>query len=332
MPLSISANGPQIVAAYKEHLGREPQPQEVSNWVQHVNNHGGSIESINQGLANHPLAKQKKNIEPIQNAYSDYLGRKAEAGELAGWTDHASRNGLSTEDIIRDIALNPAADDYRQGLRDTNEQLTTDNTRLTGERDTAIDERDIAYGERDTAYGERDTARDERDLYLGQRDTAIGQRDYYVAESGRNYDLYQDALDSSQDLQGQLEDRDQRLYNYEQRDADAQLSGLRGGRSSGGSNQSTRYTGGSLASGGGIRSSARPSARSEGTRINPVNDSSSQGGYSVDRSISAESGSMANTSPVVARMRSRNYQSAGTSSRSLASGSGGSGYYSRRFR
>ena len=266
MPLSISENGPQIVAAYKEHLGREPEPQEVSNWVQHVNNHGGSIESINQGLANHPLAKQKKNIEPIQNAYSDYLGRKAEAGELAGWTDHASRNGLSTDDIIRDIALNPAADDYRRGLRDTNEQLTTDNTRLTGERDTAIGERDDAIGERDTAIGERD-------LYLGQRDTAIDQRNYYVGESQRNYGLYQDALESSQEfedqvtgLQGQVEDRDQRLYTYEQRDADAQLSGLRGGRSSGGSNQSTRYTGGSLASGGGIRSSARPSARSEGTR------------------------------------------------------------------
>lgn len=331
MPVSISENRQQIVDAYKQHLGREPQKEEISNWVQHVNTHGGSIQTIEQGLANHPLAKQKKNIEPIQNAYSDYLGRKAEAGELAGWTDHASRHGLSTDDIIRDIALNPAADDYRQGLRDTNEQLTDDNTRLTderdtaiGERDTAIGERDTAYGERDDAIGERDAARGERDLYLGQRDTAIGQRDYYVGESQRNYGLYQDALESSQKfedqvtgLQGQVEDRDQRLYTYEQRDADAQLSGLRGGRSSGGSNQSTRYTGGSLASGGGIRSSAQPSFRSEGTRVN--------------RDY-AGSGSTTNTSPVVARMRSRNYQSAGTSSRSLASGSGGSGYYSRRFR
>ena len=331
MPVSISENRQQIVDAYKQHLGREPQKEEIANWVQHVNTHGGSIQTIEQGLANHPLAKQKKNIEPIQNAYSDYLGRKAEAGELAGWTDHASKHGLSTDDIIRDIALNPAADDYRQGLRDTNEQLTTDNTRLTGERDTASGERDIAYGERDDAFGarddaigERDAARGERDLYLGQRDTAIGQRDYYVGESQRNYGLYQDALESSQEfedqvtnLQGQVEDRDQRLDTYERRDADAQLSGLRGGRSSGGSNQSTRYTGGSLASGGGIRSSAQTNFRNENTRSN--------------RDYSG-SDSMSNTSPVVARMRSRNYQSAGTSSRGLASGSGGSGYYSRRFR
>ena len=170
MPLSIAENKQQIVDAYKKHLGREPQDEEVSNWIQHVNTQGGSIESINKGLANHPLAKQKKNIEPIQNAYSDYLGRKAEAGELAGWTDHASRHGLSTEDIIRDIALNPAADDYRQGLRDTNEQLTTDNTRLTGERDTAIGERNTARGERDDAFGARDAA-------IGERDAAIGERD-----------------------------------------------------------------------------------------------------------------------------------------------------------
>ena len=331
MPVSVSENRQQIVDAYKQHLGREPQKEEIANWVQHVNTHGGSIQTIEQGLANHPLAKQKKNIEPIQNAYSDYLGRKAEAGELAGWTDHASRHGLSTDDIIRDIALNPAADDYRQGLRDTNEQLTTDNTRLTGERDTArgqrdtaIGERDSARGERDTARGERDTARGERDLYLSQRNTAIGERDYYEGQSERNYGLYEDALETSQgfenqvtDLQGQVEDRDQRLYTYEQRDADVQLSGLRGGRSSGGSNQSTRYTGGSLASGGGIRSSARRISGNEDTRSN--------------RDYSGN-GSTSNTSPVVARMRSRNYQSAGTSSRGLASGSGGSGYYSRRFR
>lgn len=324
MPVSISENGQQIVDAYKQHLGREPQKEEIANWVQHVNTHGGSIQTIQQGLANHPLAKQKKNIEPIQNAYSDYLGRKAEAGELAGWTDHASRHGLSTDDIIRDIALNPAADDYRQGLRDTNEQLTTDNTRLTGERDTAIGERNDAFDERDTAIGERDDARGERDLYLNQRNTAINERDYYAGQSERNYGLYEDALETSQgfedqvtDLQGQVEDRDQRLYTYEQRDADVQLSGLRGGRSSGGSNQSTRYTGGSLASGGGIRSSAQTNFRNENTRSN--------------RNYSG-SGSTNNTSPVVARMRSRNYQSAGTSSRGLASGSGGSGYYSRRFR
>ena len=133
-------------------------------------------------------------------------------------------------------------------------------------------ESEIALGESDTARGERDTAR-EKATYLSQWNTAIGERDYYEGQSERNYGLYEDALETSQGFENQATDRKGKrieisLYTYEQRDADVQLSGLRGGRSSGGSNQSTRYTGGSLASGGGIRSSAQTNFRNEDTRSN----------------------------------------------------------------
>ena len=357
MPVSISENKQQIVDAYKQHLGREPQQEEISNWVNHVNTHGGSIETIQQGLANHPLAKQKENIQPIKNAYTDYLGREASAGELAGWTDHASKHGLSSDQIIREIAVNPAAGDYRQGLRDDNQQLTTRNTELSDDltqaetdRDTYMDERDTARTQRDTYLGERDTARNERDRYLGERDTArnerdryLGERNYFETQSTRNYGLYQDALGDNERLEGelteaqdrntgiqsQLDKSNQRLEIYDRRATDASLSGLRGGASSGGSNQSSRYSGGSLASGSGTRSSASSyGSYGAGTYMSGQRG---DGGYSVDRTVPAESGMMNNRGPVVARMNARNYQSSRPQSGGLASG-GGSGYYASRFR
>ena len=336
MPVSISENKQQIVDAYKQHLGREPQTEEISNWVDHVNTHGGSIETIQQGLANHPLAKQKNNIQPIQNAYTDYLGRSASAGELAGWTDHASKHGLSSDQIIREIAVNPASSDYRQGLRDDNKQLSDDLIQAEDERDTYMGERDDARNERNTFRNERDTARSERDKYLGERN-------YFEVQSTRNYGLYQDALGDNERLEGelteaqdrytgiqsQLDKSNQRLDIYDRRATDASLSGLRGGASSGGSNQSSRYTGGSLASGGGTRSSASSyGSYGAGTYSS---GGRGDGGYSVDRTVPAESGMMNNRGPAVARMNARNYQSSRPQSGGLASG-GGSGYYASRFR
>ena len=265
MALSISQNKQQIIDAYKQHLGRAPQDQEIQNWVNHVNTQGGSIETVQKGLENHPLARQKKNIQPIQDAYTDYLGRKANAAELAGWTDHAQKQGLSTSDIIRDIALNPASDDYRRGLRADNETLTTD-------LGTARDERDVAIGERDTARDERDTARNERDTFRGERDSARTERDFYEDESSRyqtqaadNFTRYENAVrDGARTevaLRGELDDTNQRLGVYTSMDSNRELAGLRGGATSGGSNQSSYFGGGSLSSGGGRRSSAVSRAR-----------------------------------------------------------------------
>lgn len=343
MPVSISENRQQIVDAYKQHLGREPQTEEISNWVNHVNTHGGSIETIQQGLANHPLAKQKENIQPIQNAYTDYLGREASAGELAGWTDHASRHGLSSDQIIREIAVNPATRDYRQGLRDDNQQLTTRNTQLSDDLIQAEDERDVYMDERNTARTERDTFRGERDTARSERDRYLGERNYFEGESQRNYGLYQGALGDNERLEGelteaqdrntgiqsQLDKSNQRLEVYDRRATDASLSGLRGGASSGGSNQSSRYSGGSLASGSGTRSSAS-SYGSYGAGTYSAGRRG-DGGYSVDRTVPAESGMMNNRGATVARMNARNYQSSRPQSGGLASG-GGSGYYASRFR
>ena len=227
---------------------------------------------------------------------------------------------------------NTLKDDYDK----TNEELTTANTAV-GTLTTNYGQLEKDYK---TAQTERDSYKEFADEYKGEIDTYKSQIEGYQGDINRYKtdfsnltSQYQEALRGNQDLvtarnEAEAKFREQTAaYEAAKSEADryreaqvgAQLSGLRGGATAGGGNQ-TSYGGGSLASGRtGYTSSSQDSDRGLADYIRE------QGG-ATDSVLNREG-------PVV-QLIGRGQQGSGAASgqpKRMTSGAGSGSYYASRF-
>ena len=234
---------------------------------------------------------------------------------------------------------NTLKDDYDK----TNEELTTANEELTT-ANTAVGTLTTNYGqlEKDykTAQTERDSYKEFADEYKGEIDTYKSQIEGYQGDINRYKtdfsnltSQYQEALRGNQDLvtarnEAEAKFRDQTAAyeaakgerdRYREAQVGAQLSGLRGGATAGGGNQ-TSYGGGSLASGR--------------TGYTPSSQDSDRGLADYIREQGGATDSVLNREGPVVQLIGRSQQGSGAASgqpKRMTSGAGTGSYYASRF-
>lgn len=105
--------------AYEDVLGREPDYNGLSSYVNKVMDQGWDEHDVREALKRSPEHRQKSQITPqqaeeiVRRAYLSTLGREPDAGSR-GWVDRVLRDHWSEADVARELRN---SDEYRSKHR-----------------------------------------------------------------------------------------------------------------------------------------------------------------------------------------------------------------------